>query len=241
MTGIRLQRVLSRHGLGSRRHCEELIAAGRVTVNGEPAQLGTTVEPDDRVLVDGSPLPHAAATVYLMMHKPDGYVVTRRDPGGRPTVMDLVDPKWRRTVFPVGRLDLPSEGLLLLTNDGDLANRLLHPRYGVIKTYLVWVRGALTADRLNAARGGVALEPGVTVKPVGVRTVEEWPGGGLLEMSLGEGLKREVRRICQAVGWRVARLKRVAFGPLRLADLPPGRVRELTPAEVAALQRGAKQ
>jgi pseudouridine synthase len=231
---------LAQHGFGSRRHAETLIQRGRVTVNGSPAPLGTVVAAGDEVLVDGKPLPRAARPTYLIMHKPPGFVVTRHDPGGRPTVMDLLEPNLRTTVFPVGRLDLPSEGLLLLTNDGELANRLLHPRYGVIKTYLAWIRGQPTPDKLEQAAAGVEIEPGLVVVPASVKQLGSWPGGGLLEVRLGEGKKREVRRICEALGWRVARLKRVAFGSLRLGDLPLGKYRALTPAELGALRDEAR-
>ena len=239
--GVRLQRLLASRGVASRRRSEDLIRQGRVTVNGEPAHLGQVVSDDDVVLVDGRPLPPPADDIYLMLHKPPGYVVTKHDPGGRPTVMALIPARLRRNVFPVGRLDLASEGLLLLTNNGELANQLLHPSHGVVKTYLVWYGGRLQEPALATARAGLEIEPGVTATPSAMRLIRRWPRGGLLEVQLAEGKKREVRRICEAIGLKVMRLKRVAFGPLRLGDLPAGQSRRLTPAEIRELRRAGER
>ena len=230
-----MQRLLAAAGLGSRRGCEELVRQGRVSINGRRASLGALAGPDDVVLCDGKPLPAPRRPAYILLHKPPGYVVTRHDPAGRPTVMDLVPRRLRVGVFPVGRLDLPSEGLLLLTNDGELANRLLHPRYGVTKIYLVWVAGSPSPAIADRAAAGVRLADGV-VKPK-IRLLSRWTGGGLLEVALREGKKREVRRIGEALGLRVVRLKRVAFGPLRLGKLARGRTRTLSPAEISSLRQ----
>lgn len=236
LAGVRVQRLLARHGLGSRRSCEELIRQGRVTVNGNVAELGVTAKDGDEVLVDGKPLGSAGPEQYLMLHKPPGYLVTMQDPRGRPTVVDLLPPPYRGKVFPVGRLDLDSEGLLLMTNDGELANRLLHPRYGLARDYLVWVAGAIRPGSLEQLTGGVEIESGVVVRGT-VSSQGSWQGGGQLQIRIREGKKREVRRMCAAVGLRVARLKRVAFGPVRLGELPPGAIRALSQAEVAALRQ----
>ncbi|MDP2871429.1 MAG: pseudouridine synthase [Bacillota bacterium] len=235
MPGIRLQRLLARHGFGSRRSCEELVRQGRVTVNGQVAQLGATSGAGDEVRVDGQPLRPAGPPRYLMLHKPAGYLVTLRDHRGRPTILDLLPAAYRDQVFPVGRLDLDSEGLLLLTNDGELAERLLHPRYGIIRGYLVWVGGAIGIQVLDRLARGVEIEPGVIVRCT-VTVLRVWRGGGLLRIEIREGRKREVRRLCGAAGLRVARLKRVAFGPVRLGELPPGEVRALSASELAALR-----
>lgn len=238
MTNMRLQRLMAQRGVGSRRHSEELIAAGRVRVNGVVAGPGTVVGPDDDITIDGKPLPKAQRLQYVLLNKPAGYVVTKSDPGGRPTVMSLLPPALSSGLFPVGRLDLPSEGLLLLTNDGELANRLLHPRYQIAKTYLAWVAGRPLPAAMASVRQGVEIEPGVVARgEVSVR--EEWPGGALLQVVVREGKKREVRRICEAIGLRVVRLKRVSFGPLFLGDLALGAWRMATAAEIASLRRAA--
>lgn len=237
--GIRLQRFLARRGLGSRRSCEELIRQGRVTVNGAVAGLGASVGPADEVIVDGKPVGPPPPPVYLMLHKPRGVLVTRRDTHGRPTVMALVPARLRESVFPVGRLDMDSEGLLLLTNDGDLAGQVLHPRYGLHRTYLAWVAGeahaGVPAGLPAALKAGTVLDDGMAAAH-DARWTKRWPRGGLLQLTLAEGRKREVRRICAAHGLKVIRLKRIAFGPLRLGNLLPGQTRSLTRSEVAALR-----
>jgi len=233
----RLQKVLARAGLGSRRACEDLIREGRVTVNGRVATLGDRVDPRaDRVEVDGGRVPLDPELRYLALHKPRGVVTTARDPQGRPDVSRYYPEGVR--VFPVGRLDRDTEGLLLLTNDGELANRLLHPRYGVEREYLAEVEGRPTERALTALRRGVELEDG-PARANSVRRVEGSGERGAVRVVMTEGRKREVRRLLAAVGLPVRRLVRVRVGPIRLGRLRPGEVRELEPAEVRELLRGA--
>ncbi|MCS7066741.1 MAG: rRNA pseudouridine synthase [Fimbriimonadales bacterium] len=239
MAPIRLQKWLARCGVGSRRACEQLIRQGRVRVNGHRATLGMRIDPEqDTITVDNKPLKPPPAPLYIMLHKPPGYVTTCKDPHAPHTVMELL--KGLETpVFPVGRLDADAEGLLLLTNDGELANRLLHPRYKVTKTYRVWVQGAPSESTLRQLREGVLLEEGKTA-PAQVRLVKRRRSQSVLEITLHEGRKRQVKRMGAAVGHPVLRLVRVAFGPLRLPrDLPPGAWRELTHAERNALFQAA--
>jgi 23S rRNA pseudouridine2605 synthase len=226
---VRLQRVLARLGFGSRRVCEDLITAGRVVVNDRPATLGMRVDPrQDRVLVDGAPVGIRPDLVHYLLNKPVGVVTTASDPQGRPTVTDLVpsDPR----VFPVGRLDLDTEGLLLLTNDGELSHRLTHPSFGVEKEYLAWVAGRPSRAALRALREGVELEDGPTA-PAKVAA----PEPELLRITVHEGRNRQVRRMCEAVGHPVRRLVRVRIGPLADHSLAPGAWRPLTLDEVRAL------
>jgi 23S rRNA pseudouridine2605 synthase len=231
--GLRLQKVLAAAGIGSRRSSEEMIAEGRVTVNGVPAHLGQRVDQRfDRIEVDGIPLPGREGLVYYLLHKPVGVVSTASDPEGRTTVVQLV-PKGER-VYPVGRLDAASEGLLLLTNDGDLAYHLMHPAFGVEKEYVVEVQGTLSREVLGRLRRGVHLEDGVTaparVHQLGPRTAR---------VIIHEGRKRQVRRMFDAVGHPVSRLVRVRVGPVNDDGLGPGQVRELAPNEVMALWEAA--
>lgn len=236
--GERLQKVLARAGLGSRRACEDLIAAGRVTVDGAVATLGTRVDPArQRVEVDGVPVRTAPHVVTYLLNKPAGVVTTADDPYGRPTVIDLVPAHPR--VFPVGRLDLDTEGLLLLTNDGDLAHVLTHPRFGVAKTYLAEVEGVPGERALRRLRSGIELDDGVTA-PARVRIVGTRPGGAALEITIHEGRNRQVRRMCGAIGHPVRRLVRTAIGPLTDAALRPGEWRLLTPMEQRALHAAAR-
>jgi len=231
--GERLQKVLARVGLGSRRTCEELIAAGRVTVNGERATLGRRVDVGaDTVAVDGAPLPVAPGLVHYLLHKPAGVITTARDTHGRPTVLALVPARPR--VFPVGRLDADTEGLLILTNDGELAQRLAHPSFGVDKEYLVETDGRPTPGALAALRRGVMLDDGITA-PATVGVL----GPGVLRIVIHEGRNRQVRRMCEAVGFPVRRLVRTRIGPVRDRALAPGQWRALTQAEVRALGRAA--
>ncbi|HUY23307.1 MAG TPA: pseudouridine synthase [Acidimicrobiales bacterium] len=231
--GERLQKVLARVGLGSRRACEELIAEGRVSVNGEPATLGRRVDVGrDAVALDGVPLPVLPGLVHYLLHKPAGVVTTAEDPQGRPTVVQLVPDEPR--VFPVGRLDADSEGLLVLTNDGDLAHRLAHPSFGVEKEYLVETMGVPTPGALRRLRQGVDLDDGTTA-PARVGVVAP----GVLRIVVHEGRNRQVRRMCEAVGFPVRRLVRTRIGPLTDARLAPGRWRPLTGDEVRALARAA--
>jgi 23S rRNA pseudouridine2605 synthase len=228
-TGERLQKVLAAVGWGSRRACEELIAAGRVTVNGEVAELGRRVDvAADVVAVDGVPVGVRPGLVYYLVNKPAGVITTASDPHGRPTVVGLVPAEPR--VFPVGRLDGDTEGLLLLTNDGELANRVAHPSHGVEKEYLADVGRRVPAAAVARLRNGVELDDGITA-PAKVGQ----PEPGVLRITIHEGRNRQVRRMCAAVGFPVQRLVRVRIGPLRDATLRPGAWRELTRAEVRSL------
>jgi 23S rRNA pseudouridine2605 synthase len=229
--GERLQKVLAKAGVGSRRACEEMIAGGRVLVNGEPALLGRRIHPStDVVTVDGVRVAVGEDLVYYLLNKPAGVVSTADDPQGRPTVTSLVPSEVR--LYPVGRLDTDSEGLILLTNDGDLAYRLSHPRFGVEKEYVVQVDGIPKAGAIRRLREGVALEDGITA-PAKVSAV----GPGTLRITIHEGRKRQVRRMGEAVGHPVRRLVRTRIGPLRIGALRPGQWRILAPAEVRALER----
>lgn len=231
--GDRLQKVLARTGLGSRRACEELIAAGRVTVNGEVAELGRRVDVDhDRIEVDGVPVSVRPGLVYYLLNKPRGVVSTADDPQGRQTVVSLVPAEPR--VHPVGRLDADTEGLLILTNDGELTYRLTHPRFGVEKEYLVQVAGTPSRQALRRLREGVELDDGPTA-PARVALVAP----NLLRITIHEGRNRQVRRMCDAIGHPVERLVRSRIGPITDRKLRPGTWRELTPAEVRALERAA--
>jgi 23S rRNA pseudouridine2605 synthase len=236
MEPLRLQKWLARCGYGSRRACEQLIQQGRVAVNGAPAALGAKVDPmRDAITVDGAPVQAPPrAPVYLMLHKPRGYVTTRKDPHAPRTVMELLKDA-PAPVFPVGRLDADSEGLLLFTNDGAFANRLMHPRYKLPKTYRVWMAGHPSNRALQRLREGVLLEDGITA-PAQVKRIRTEPDHTVLEIVLHEGRKRQIRRMCQAVGHPVQRLVRIAIGNLRLPrDLAPGQWRALTDAELAQL------
>jgi 23S rRNA pseudouridine2605 synthase len=237
--GERLQKVLARAGVGSRRTNEMLIAEGRVTVNGEVAVLGRRVDPGrDRVGLDGVPVVVDATVVHWVLNKPAGYVTTAHDTHGRPTVLDLVPGEPR--VFPVGRLDLETEGLLLLTNDGDLAQLLTHPRHGVEKEYFVEVEGKPSPAALRRLREGVELDDGPTL-PARARIVQESPAltTTALAIVVKEGRKRMVRRMCATVGHPVVRLARTRIGPLRDPRLAPGTWRALTTEEVRALYAAA--
>ena len=233
--GERLQKVLAHAGLGSRRSIEELIAAGRVKVNGRRARLGVRVDPSkDEVEVDGSRVPLEHDLVHYVLNKPAGVVSTASDPEGRPTVVELLDVPSR--VWPVGRLDTDSEGLLIVTNDGDLTHRLTHPSYEVPKTYLAEVKGTVGSRAIKQLIAGVELEDGPTTRAK-VSLVEATRGGTLLEITITEGRNRQVRRMCEAVGHPVKRLVRTTLGPLHLGRLKPGTFRRLSLEEVRALYR----
>jgi 23S rRNA pseudouridine2605 synthase len=233
----RLQKALARAGVGSRRACEGLIAAGRVRVNGDVATLGDRVDTSrDVVTIDGHRVPLDPSLRYIMLNKPAGVVTTMEDPQGRMTISDLI-PGGER-VFPVGRLDMDTEGLLLLTNDGELANRLMHPSFGVEKEYLAEVEGEVHGRHVRALRRGVELEDG-PARPLRSTVIHATAGRSAIEIVMGEGRKREVRRMLAAVGLPVVRLVRVRQGPLRLSGVRPGETRDLTPAEVAALYESA--
>ena len=227
--GDRLQKVLARAGLASRRVCEDLISEGRVTVNGEVADLGRRVDPlSDVIEVDGGLVPIAPGLVYYLLNKPGGVVTTAADTHGRPTVVGLVPAEPR--VFPVGRLDADTEGLLLVTNDGELTHRLTHPSFGVEKEYLASVEGDPSPGALRRLREGVDLEDGRTAPAKAVRVSE-----GLIRLTIHEGRNRQVRRMCEAVGHPVVRLVRSRIGSLADRKLKPGEWRELSPDEVRAL------
>ena len=235
--GIRLQKVLARAGLASRRACEAMIAEGRVTVDGETARLGRRVDPDrQRIELDGAPVIVRTDLVHYLLNKPAGYITTADDPQGRPTVVGLVPATPR--VFPVGRLDLDTEGLLVLTNDGELAQLLTHPSHGVAKTYLAEIEGVPTPAELRLLREGVELDDGPTA-PAGARVVQRHGRVCAIEVVLHEGRKRQVRRMCEAIGHPVVRLVRTAIGTLRDPRLPPGEWRVLAAPEVHALYRAA--
>jgi 23S rRNA pseudouridine2605 synthase len=226
----RLQKVMAQRGYGSRRACEILIDAGRVRVNGEVAVLGRRIDPEhDLVEVDGRPAPVRPGLVYYLLNKPTGVITTSRDTHGRTTVLELVPPEPR--VFPVGRLDVDTEGLLLITNDGELTNRLTHPSFGVEKEYLATVEGGLVgAGAMRKLRDGVELDDGMTA-PAKVSQ----PEPGLLRLTIHEGRNRQVRRMCEAVGHPVSRLVRVRLGPLTDRRLKPGEWRPLETEELHQL------
>jgi len=233
----RLQKVMAAAGIASRRASEVLISAGRVTINGRVAELGDRVDPDvDVVEVDGDRVIVDTTLHYLMLNKPRGVVSTTHDPEGRPTVMDLVNLEER--LYPVGRLDQDTEGLLLLTNDGELANRLLHPSFEVERTYLALVPGPVRRETLRRLTEGVELDDGLA-RPRRVRVAEEHRGKALLEVVMTEGRKHEVRRMLAAVGAPVERLARVAFGGVELGDLRQGKWRFLDRPEIAKLHAAA--
>lgn len=240
MTVVRLQKFLANAGVASRRKAEELITSGRVKVNGRVVtELGTKVDDAKDVVAVNGKVVRPAETTWIALHKPRGYLSTRKDPEGRPTVYDLLPPALHG-LFYVGRLDRDSEGLLLLTNDGDTANRMLHPRYEVQRVYEVLVRGELKPDRIQKLVDGVELEDGIataeSVRVLGVARNET-----RLRLSLREGRKREVRRMLWAVGHKVLRLKRLSYGPIKLGRLPEGKWRKLTEAELRALPGKSKR
>lgn len=234
---IRLNKYLSEAGVASRRGVDRMIAEGRVSVNGEVVlALGLKVDVDkDRIQVDGRPVRREESHVYIMLNKPPGYIVTRKDPFGRPTVMSLLPP-FKTRVNPVGRLDADSQGLLLLTSDGELANRLLHPRFEVSKTYLVKVKGCLTLAHIERLEKGVYLD-GKKTAPAKIKVVKAGPKKTLLRMDIHEGRKREIRRMIEAVGCRVLELERIRLAGLSLGGLKPGRWRHLSQKEAAELKK----
>ena len=232
----RLQKILSAAGLCSRRQAEAWLQAGRVTVNGVPAALGDRADRDrDLIAVDGKPLTAVPEKVYLLLHKPRGYVTPLSDERGRPTAAALTADCGAR-VYPVGRLDMDSEGLLLMTNDGDFAQRMAHPRHRREKEYHVTVSGSLPGcdRRLEAL---TALEDGTPIAPAQVRVLRRNGETWVLSVTICQGLNRQIRRMCAQAGLTVRRLRRVREGSLLLGDLPPGKWRSLTAAEVAALLR----
>jgi 23S rRNA pseudouridine2605 synthase len=235
----RLNKLLAHAGLGSRRHCEELITAGRVTVDDAPVRdLGTKVDPTQQhVAVDGRPV-RLERHVYWLVNKPRGYLCTNHDPAGRPRVIDLV-PHVNQRVYTVGRLDEESEGLVLLTNDGDLANRLMHPRFGVEKTYLVQVAGRPTREDLQKLLKGVWLSEG-HVRARRVKRLRQQGESTWLEVVLSEGKNREVRRMLARLGHKVLMLRRTALGPIVLGRLRSGKSRPVMGRELASLRQAAE-
>ena len=227
----RLQKLIARAGVCSRREAEKLIAAGRVTVDGQIVkELGAKADTRQKICVDGKRL-HLEEKIYLLLNKPRGYVSTAKDERGRKTVLDLLGDNFTERVYPVGRLDLNSEGLLILTNDGDLTNALIHPRYEVSKTYRATVTGEVTEEKLDSLRAGIELDDGLTA-PAEVYLLAD----NLVEVTIHEGRNRQVRRMFAAIGCDVKRLRRIKFAGLTLDGLPVGKFRTLTAAEVARLK-----
>jgi len=233
---IRLQKYLAERGVASRRGAEEMILAGRVMVNGRRASLGQSVDPRrDLVAVDGRAVEQRReAPVYLLLHKPRGYVTTMEDPHAAHTAAQLVAGRPER-LYPVGRLDKDSEGLLLMTNDGALAHALTHPSRHIAKVYRVTLRGQVSDEQADKLSGGMPLDGRLTL-PIALRTLSAGPERTVLEFTLREGRNRQIRRMCEALGLEVLRLRRVALGPLKLGMLPPGQWRELTKEEIAKLK-----
>jgi len=239
---MRLNRFLASCGLGSRRSTERLIAAGRVSINGTRVETpGVSVDPaTDRVTVDGRTVSPPSHHTYYLIHKPEGVVTTARDPGRRPTVMDLVPPTPR--VFPVGRLDQETSGALLMTDDGDLAHHLMHPRYHVEKEYDVLAEGALSPRALTAIQTGIQLpKEARPTAPARVSVTRSERTRTRLTLVLREGRNRQIRRMLEAVGHPVIQLRRVRIGPIRLGDLAPGACRELSREELSALRRAVQE
>lgn len=234
----RLQKYLARCGIASRRECEKLIFAGRVKVNGEVVHvLGTKIQPEiDRVELDDTPVTPDSGRVYVMLNKPPGYVTSADDEYGRETVFELVKDVNRR-VFSVGRLDLNSRGLLLLTNDGELAYRLTHPRYKVEKEYIVKINGVPAEHELNMLRQGTTLIGGYRIQPAQVELISATPEQATVRVILSEGRKRQVKRMFAAIGYKVLDLKRTRIGPLRLGKLPEGKWRYLPAYELKKLKQ----
>jgi len=232
----RIQKILARAGLGSRRSCEELIAAGRVTVNGQPVKLGDKADPEkDRIQIDGKQISAPESFVYIALNKPRGVLSTVTAPDPRSTVVDFIPLNMR--VYPVGRLDVDSEGLVLLTNDGELANRLTHPRYGHEKEYRVLVARHPDQEQLEAWRRGVVLEGGERTLPAQVRVESLFGKGAWLRVILREGRKRQIREMGECTGLPVVRIIRIRISSLQLGGLKPGQWRNLTSQEVANLTK----
>lgn len=234
---MRLNKLLALAGVASRRGSDELIAFGRVVVDGKKAKLGLTVTGKEEILVDGKRIGNESGQmVYLVMNKPKGVLTTNEDSHGRQTVIDLLPPMKER-LFPVGRLDQDTTGLLILTNDGGLAYRLTHPKYGVDKKYQLLVSGRVKNDELERMGNGIRLEEGMTGKAK-VRVMEENDEVSLVEMIIHEGKKRQIRRMSEIVGWNLMELRRIAIGGVELGKLKEGEVRPMTNDEVSRLKKG---
>ena len=234
--GVRLQKVLAAAGLGSRRHCEELIEDGLVEVNGRTiVEQGVRVDPlTDVIRVDGARIPPPRRHLYLAFHKPRGVVSTMDDPQGRSTIADYLGKRSREGLFHVGRLDTPTEGLLLITNDGDFAQRMSHPSHEISKTYVAEVEGVIENVTLRKLGRGVKLEDG-PVRPDAVKLIQRGGTRSIVQVVLHEGRNRIVRRMFESVGHPVRRLSRTAIGPVKLGQLPVGELRELNGTELGAL------
>lgn len=237
---VRLQKYMADCGVASRRACESIIESGRVLVNGSPASLGQSVDPDkDKVTLDGKLLSMQKKHIVVMLYKPRGVVSTSEDEKGRKTVQEYVkDLPYR--LYNVGRLDLNSEGLLLLTNDGELANQLMHPRYGVSKTYRVVCDGTLSAGEIALLTNGVELEDGLTAPAKVTNIRRSTTGGTAFSITIHEGRNRQIRRMLEAIGHKTLRLKREAYGPLQLGSMKPGEWRILNEPELDALKKQIK-
>ena len=243
MKDTRIQKALADMGLCSRRQAEQIILEGRVKLNGHPVKLGDKMDMHEDVLsVDGRTIrpPKKKEYKYYMLHKPRGYITTSSDDRGRKTVMELIKDIPER-VYPVGRLDKDSEGLLLFTNDGALANALTHPSHQVAKMYRVTVHPAATKEQVVALANGVVLDDGTKTLPAIIRVVAEDEDRTVMEMSIKEGKNRQIRRMCRAVGLDVARLSRKSVGAVKLGMLAPGKYRELKPSEILALEAAAEK
>lgn len=243
MKDTRIQKALADMGLCSRRQAEQIILEGRVKLNGHPVKLGDKMDMHEDVLsVDGRTIrpPKKKEYKYYMLHKPRGYITTSSDDRGRKTVMELINDIPER-VYPVGRLDKDSEGLLLFTNDGALANALTHPSHQVAKMYRVTVHPAATEEQVVALANGVVLDDGTKTLPAIIRVVAEDEDRTVMEMSIKEGKNRQIRRMCRAVGLDVARLSRKSVGAVKLGMLAPGKYRELKPSEILALKAAAEK
>jgi len=232
----RLQKILSKTGHASRRHAEKLIMEGRVKVNGVVVKnLGFKSDPrKDHIRVDGKPIGTFEPKVYLVLNKPRGCVTTLDDPLGRPTIRDFLHGKKKR-IYPIGRLDFDSEGLLILTNDGELHHRLTHPRYGIPRTYLVKVKGIPDVGAMRRIRAGIVLEDGVTL-PAKVRIVTSLKRNSWMRLTVYEGRNRLIKKMCDAISHPVTRLRRIRYGPLTLGDLKLGKYRYLTSKEIDELK-----
>lgn len=236
----RLQKILAHAGIASRREAEKMILSGRIKVNGQVVtEPGTKADPAiDRIEVDGRPISEAEKKVYYVLNKPRGYVTTMKDPQGRPSVIDLLGQINERT-YPVGRLDYDTSGLLLITNDGELANALAHPRKEIEKCYLARLIGIPSEDVLKRLREGILLEDGMTAAAK-VRVLEVKDNTSWVEIIIHEGRNRQIRRMCDAVNHKVVKLKRTRFGPLEMGDVRPGKLRELTIKEIRTLKKATE-